>query len=111
MRRTMFAASAVGFLAAGVAWAQAVDNGLSQMPANQNPQKPAIADRNAQPTEPAAGANSFTQDQAKSRISDKGFTDVSGLTKDSDGVWRGTAMRDGTKVSVAVDFQGNVIAR
>ncbi len=112
MKRTIFAAAAVSFLAtAGIASAQSLDNGLSQAPANQNPEKPAIADHHSTPSEPAAGANSFTQDQAKSRITHKGFTDVSDLTMDSSGVWRGTATKDGSKTNVAVDYQGNVIAR
>jgi len=36
---------------------------------------------------------------------------VTGLQKDSDGVWRGKADQDGKNVSVSVDFQGNVVAR
>ncbi|MBK1659036.1 RodZ family helix-turn-helix domain-containing protein [Paracraurococcus ruber] len=60
-------------------------------------------------TTPAAGANSFTEGQAKSRIEAAGFTDVSGLQKDDQGVWRGRASRGGQQVSVALDFQGNVV--
>ena len=38
---------------------------------------------------PARGANSFTEDQAKSRIEAQGYANVSDLTKDDNGVWRG----------------------
>jgi hypothetical protein len=61
------------------------------------------------PGAPASGANSFTENQAKSRIEERGFANVSELTKDDQGVWRGTAERDGKKVQVMLDFQGNVV--
>ncbi|WP_424812892.1 hypothetical protein [Roseococcus sp. YIM B11640] len=64
----------------------------------------------SQPTAgaPAAGANSFTEGQARSRIEAAGFTNVTDLRKDDNGVWRGRAMRNGTPTAVALDFQGNV---
>jgi hypothetical protein len=58
-----------------------------------------------------AGANSFTEGQAKSRIESGGYNNVSDLKKDDSGVWRGKAMKDGKSVNVSLDFQGNVIAR
>ena len=57
---------------------------------------------------PHPGANSFTEGQARSRIQDHGFSQVTDLKLDNQGVWRGTAMRDGKRVSVAMDYQGNV---
>jgi hypothetical protein len=59
---------------------------------------------------PVAGANSFTEAQARKRISDAGFTGVTGLIQDSKGVWRGKAMKSGASTEVALDFQGNVTA-
>lgn len=59
---------------------------------------------------PVAGANSFTEGQAKSRIESQGYTNVSGLTKDDQGIWRGKAMKDGKNVNVALDFHGDVFA-
>jgi hypothetical protein len=44
-------------------------------------------------TAPVEGANSFTESQAQERIAEAGFTDVSGLKLDDQGVWRGTATR------------------
>jgi hypothetical protein len=55
--------------------------------------------------------NSFTESQAKSRIETNGFANVSGLAKDSQGVWRGKAMKGGQSVDVSADFQGNVMPR
>jgi hypothetical protein len=59
---------------------------------------------------PVAGANSFTEGQAKSRIEGAGFTKVTGLKKDDQGVWRGSAMKDGKQATVSVDFRGNVVS-
>jgi putative membrane protein len=58
---------------------------------------------------PVAGANSFTESQALKRIEDQGYTNVMGLMKDSQSVWRGTAMKSGTSMAVALDYQGNVV--
>ena len=56
------------------------------------------------------GANSFTEGQAKSRIEANGYTNVSGLKKDDNGVWTGSASKGGQTVNVKLDFQGNVNA-
>jgi hypothetical protein len=61
------------------------------------------------PGAPAAGANSFTEDQAKARIEERGYTNVSELKKDEKGIWQGTAETGGKKVQVSLDFQGNVV--
>jgi opacity protein-like surface antigen len=60
---------------------------------------------------PIEGENSFTEGQAKARIQDGGYTDVSGLKLDDKGVWRGTAMKDGKSVQVGLDYQGNVVTQ
>lgn len=74
-------------------------------PASPRPEMPAA---NSPANMPAKGANSFTQAQAKSRIEGMGFTNVTGLEKDKDGVWRGKAMKAGASHDVAVDYKGNV---
>ena len=63
------------------------------------------------PGAPVAGANSFTEGQARSRIADQGFTAVTDLKLDNQGVWRGKATREGKSVDVAMDYQGNVVAK
>ncbi len=60
---------------------------------------------------PASGANSFSRDQARGRLTKAGYRSVSALTKDKDGVWRGTATRGGKTVHVGLDYKGNVTAR
>jgi hypothetical protein len=62
-------------------------------------------------TAPVEGANSFTESQAQERIAEAGFTDVSGLRLDDQGVWRGTAMKDGKSTPVGLDYQGNIVAQ
>lgn len=62
-------------------------------------------------TTPQAGANSFTEAQARSWIEKAGYTDVGALVKSEDGVWRGSAKKNGVNVAVAVDFKGNVTPR
>jgi hypothetical protein len=82
-------------------------------PANRDANTPAVNTPNSAPNPgaPVAGANSFTEGQAKSRIEARGFTNVAGLKKDNDGVWRGTATQSGKSVKVSVDFQGNVVSQ
>src|SRR6187399_1130410 len=82
-------------------------------PANRDANTPAVNTPNSSPNPgaPVAGANSFTEGQAKSRIEDKGFKNVSDLKKDDNGVWRGKAEQNGKAVNVSVDFQGNVVAQ
>jgi hypothetical protein len=59
---------------------------------------------------PSAGANSFTEGQARTRIEAAGFTNVTGLSKDAEGIWRGKASRAGTSADVALDFHGVVVS-
>lgn len=63
------------------------------------------------PGAPVSGANSFTEGQARSRIEDRGFSQVSDLKLDNAGVWRAQAMKDGKTVTVALDYQGNLVAQ
>jgi hypothetical protein len=60
---------------------------------------------------PAAGANSFTEAQARDHIAKAGYTEVGALSQTPDGLWQGTATKDGASVSVSVDYQGNVTTR
>jgi hypothetical protein len=105
---TLAAAAALsGALVSGAAVAQSTPPA-----ANHDAGTPAVAPANANnPGAPVAGANSFTRSQAISRIQQAGFSRVSGLAKDKDGIWRATATKDGAIVHVALDYQGNVVAK
>ncbi len=82
-------------------------------PPNRDARTPAVNSPNSPPNPgaPVAGANSFTEGQAKARIEENGFKSVSGLRKDANGVWRGKANQNGKSVNVSVDFQGNVVGK
>jgi putative membrane protein len=62
-------------------------------------------------TPPVPGANSFTESEARHRLEQHGYTTVSNLTKDDQGIWRGMAMKDGKSVPVALDYQGNIVSQ
>ncbi len=104
-------------LAGGVAIGQTTTGSASTPNANQNGagvaaasgnDNQAVATTTANAPTPARGANSFTHAQAKHRLEENGFSNVSELAKDNDGVWRGTAQMSGHPVRVWVDYKGNV---
>lgn len=68
----------------------------------------AVATTSANAPQPAHGANSFTEAQARVRIANEGFQDVGGLSKDDADVWRGKATKNGQPVQVWLDYKGNV---
>ena len=102
-------------LIVGVTLALMCGSALAQTqapPAQQGPENRAVnTEGTNNSSAPVAGANSFTEGQAKSRIEAGGYSNVTELKKDDSGVWRGKGMKDGKSVTVSVDFQGNVIAR
>ena len=100
------------FLIAAAAVCLMSPTALTQ-PANPKGDTPAVNAPNSPPNPgaPIAGANSFTEGQAKSRIESNGFSNVAELRKDDQGVWRGKATKDGRSVAVSLDFQGNVTSQ
>jgi hypothetical protein len=106
MRKLLMIAASVAMMT-GSALAQ-----NQNPPANDGPNNKAVNTTGSNnPGAPVAGANSFTEGQAKSRIEEKGYADVSQLKKDDSGVWRGKAKKGGKSVDVSLDFQGNVVAK
>jgi hypothetical protein len=104
MRNTLLIAAALAFVAAGAV--------AQTPPAKDGPQNSAVNTQNSSNRmvdSPVKGANSFTQGEAKSRIEKMGFANVSDLKKDDHGVWRGKAMKNGQRVDVSLDYQGNVV--
>ena len=88
-----------------------VDGRITQQEFMKSCQSDIFMAKAPEPGAPMKGANSFTEGQAKDRVVAAGFTSVSSLAKDGDGVWRGSAMKDGKGVKVAVDFKGNVVSQ
>ena len=80
------------------------NSGSSSNPAVTH--KPADSPQTTGTVEP--GANSFTEAQARSRLEAQGFSNVTELRKDDQGIWRGKAQREGKSVSVGIDYKGTV---
>ena len=101
MKRSLLLACA-GLILAGAASAQ-------NPPAQSGPNNNAVNSPGQNNSEaPVAGRNSFTEGQAKSKIEEAGYTNVTELKKDDNGVWRGKASKGGSSTEVSIDFQGNV---
>ena len=71
--------------------------------------KPAASPETTGSVEP--GANSFTEGQVRSRLEAQGFSNVTELRKDEQGIWRGKAMRNGQSIGVALDYKGTIQAQ
>lgn len=103
MKRTILAALAAGLLAAAPVYA-------ADAPKNDG------NDTSAMPTPvqgvdteaPLEGANSYTQSQVETMLTENGFTAVQGLMKDDKGIWRGTATYMQKTGPVAIDYRGNL---
>ena len=119
--RTSFIVAVTASLLAGHAFAQptipanpapAVQAQKQVPPTADGPSNPAVRPQEGNiAAAPVAGANSFTEGEAQSRIEARGFANVTELKKDNEGIWRGKAMHNGHSVDVALDFQGNVFPR
>ena len=60
---------------------------------------------------PMAGENRFKESQVRKRLAEAGYSSIGTLDLDSDGIWRTTAMKNGSLVSVSFDYQGNIVDR
>ena len=102
--RSVILIAAIASLTAGAAFAQYDAKQPASPPAAQ-----------AQPATPAAGAATtqnagaaMTEMQAKARIEAQGFTNVSELKKDAQGMWNAKAMKDGKAVQISLNTQGQI---
>lgn len=104
MRNPLVALAAIAFSATSVFAQTTTANPEGDTPAVATP-----SEQNA--TAPVEGANSFTEAQAKERIVEAGYAEVTELKLDDQGVWQGKATKDGKPVAVALDYQGNIVAK
>jgi hypothetical protein len=109
MRRVTILIASLSLLATGAAFAQDHPGPMANPNASGTAAIKSPQDMKADA--PVKGHNSFTMGQARKRIEKAGYTHVTGLKKDSDGIWQGHARQDGKKVYVAMDFQGNVTSK
>jgi hypothetical protein len=103
MKRLSTICVAAALLMTGAAYAQSPA-------AKDGPGNNAVNNEQKNSDAPVAGRNSFTEGQAKNAIEKAGYSDVTNLKKDDDGVWRGKASKSGSTSAISVDFQGNVNA-
>jgi hypothetical protein len=75
------------------------------VPTATDPQEPVVTrDAANAPT----GTPEITEEQAKSRIEEMGYSNVVDLRQGDDGFWRGAAEKGGARVAVTLDDKGNV---
>lgn len=103
------AADATAVTADAAATVAAPGGAVSPLPANGN--EAVNADANTMDASQSPGSNSFTEMQARGHIENAGYSDVTALTKTTDGMWTGKAMKSGKSMNVTVDFKGAVSAK
>ncbi len=92
--------------------AAAAGTGAIAQDRQSSPHNPAMKDSSVHTVAtPARGHSSFTESQARGRIAKAGFTRITGLHKNDDGVWQARAMKRRHAVTVMLDFKGNVTSR
>ena len=91
--RIVLAVCAAMSASAAIAQTQAAQSGPNNNAVNSAGQNNSNA--------PVAGPNSFTEGQAKSRIENAGYTKVTDLKKDDNGVWRGKGTKAGATSDVS----------
>jgi hypothetical protein len=106
MKKALGVAIVLGIIGGGAAFAQNVTTSTSV-----NPLAGSTNTASKTATARVAGANSFTESEARNRLEAHGYTNVTGLKKDDKSIWRGQAVKDGTAVNVALDYQGNIVVQ
>jgi len=99
MKTILGLAVVLGIIGTGAAFAQTT----------ATPAAVIAASPDAKTIPPVAGANSFTEAEARHRLEANGYINVSDLRKDDHSVWHGKAMKGGTSVNVALDYQGTIV--
>ena len=107
MKAFALAVTVASLVIGSISFAQIVDRSDRDVAASGDSNQ-AIATPGANAPAPIPGANSFMEGQARSLLEAKGYSIMSGLTKDDDGIWRGNGQKDGSIRSVWVDYKGNV---
>jgi hypothetical protein len=106
MKKTLGILVVLGIIGAGAAFAQTT----ATAPRANSPAIIATSPDAKGVAPPVAGANSFTEGEARSRLEANGYTKITELKKDDNSVWHGRAMKGGTSVHVALDYQGTIVA-
>jgi hypothetical protein len=107
MRSAIVVASIIS-LTVGSAFAQQ-EGQPSELQATQPPiySEPATPPTTATPAIPDASPM-LTEEQAKAKIEAGGYTEVSDLKHDEQGMWTATAMKEGKPVQLSLDTHGQL---
>jgi hypothetical protein len=105
MKKTLGLVVVLGIIGAGAAFAQTT----ATTPRVDAPAVIATSP-DAKAIPPVAGANSFTEGEVRHRLEANGYINVTDLRKDDHSVWHGMAVKGGTPVHVALDYQGTIVA-
>lgn len=57
------------------------------------------------------GASSFTEDQAREAFANAGYTGLTNVMQDEQGLWTATGTLNGQSTQVSLDYRGAVVAR
>jgi len=106
MKKTLSLVVVLGIVGAGAAFAQTT----ATAPRVNSPVVIVTSPDSKGVVPPVAGANSFTEAEARHRLEANGYIKVSDLRKDANSVWHGKAMKGGNSVNVALDYQGTIVA-
>jgi hypothetical protein len=113
MIRPILMVAATAALLAGCGNSDAPDTSVEgpAVSSSETPRNPAVdMDETSQTETLTPGANSFTEGQAREAIEKQGYTNVGPLTQDAQGIWKGSATRNGASATVSVDYKGVVTA-
>ncbi len=119
MKYLIVAAAAAGLLSGPPCFAQSVSSTASQATSSVTDAaknasnaaaingNPAVATSTAGAMTPASGSNSFTMGEARARLERDGYANVTNLSKDDNGVWRGQVRKGSGTTTVWLDYKGN----
>jgi hypothetical protein len=73
----------------------------------------AVAQTTTAPAGPESSTTvvATTELQARERIDKQGYTAVTGLKQDAEGLWHGSATKDGKTVEILLDKDGKVVEK
>jgi hypothetical protein len=101
--------------AAGAAFAQnaPLSGGATNPPpgTSHSPGTPLLPESTTNTAKPGAldsGNVTGAQAAARSKFEEAGFSNVKGLSRSTDGVWSGRAVKDGVEIGVAMDPSGRI---
>lgn len=86
----------------------------AESPMNSGADQPANAAIDSSPMTDAGqtpGANSFTEEQAREAFEKAGYTGLTQVMKNDQGLWTATGTLNGQSTQVSLDYRGAVVTR